>query len=105
MRQKSAFDRDALHFAPFLLFPSPFPQKEFDLGVDLQPILNEVMHRVSHDHKFLQESLEKTIKVDQFTKRLWDIYETVRKEGFRQVRYKNQSHFLLHFYIFFPLEI
>ena len=61
MRQKSAFDRDALHFAPFLLFPSPFPQKEFDLGVELQPILNEVMHRVSHDHKFLQESLEKTI--------------------------------------------
>ena len=105
MRQKSAFDRDALHFAPFLLFPSPFPQKEFDLGVELQPILNEVMHRVSHDHKFLQESLEKTIKVDQFTKRLWDIYETVRKEGFRQVRYKNQSHFLLHFYIFLSKNI
>ena len=86
MRQKSAFDRDALHFAPFLLFPSPFPEKEFNLGVELQPVLNELMHKVAHDHDFLEETLKNTIKVDEFTKRLYDIYVAVRKEGFRQVR-------------------
>jgi len=84
MRQKSAFDRDALHFAPFLLFPSPFPEKEFNLGVELQPVLNELMHKVAHDHDFLEETLKNTIKVDEFTKRLYDIYVKVRKEGFRQ---------------------
>ena len=26
MRRKDAYDRDALHFAPFVLFPSPFPR-------------------------------------------------------------------------------
>lgn len=91
MRQKSAFDRDALHFAPFLLFPSIFPKKEFELGVELQTILNELMHLVAHDHKFLEESLENTIKVDEFTGKLYEIYETVRKEGFRQKCYLGLS--------------
>ena len=36
MRQKDKFDRDALHFAPFLLFPSPFPDKEFKRATDIQ---------------------------------------------------------------------
>jgi hypothetical protein len=36
MRRKEAFDRDALHFAPFLLFPSPFPKEEFEKAVQLQ---------------------------------------------------------------------
>ena len=26
MRRKDAYDRDALHFAPFVLLPSPFPR-------------------------------------------------------------------------------
>jgi len=84
MRQKKAYDRDALHFAPFLLFPTTFPRKEFELGVELQPVLNELMHRVAHDHDFLAETLKNTIKVDEFTRRLYQIYETVRNEGFRQ---------------------
>ena len=29
MRRKDAYDRDALHFAPFVLFPSPFPRSKF----------------------------------------------------------------------------
>ena len=28
-----------------------------------------------------------TIKVDEFTRRLWNIYETVRKEGITQVTF------------------
>jgi len=81
MRQKSAFDRDALHFAPFLLFPSPFPRKEFELGMDLQTILQQLMHNVAHDYEFLKETLQDTIKVDEFTRRLFEIYEMTRKEG------------------------
>ena len=46
MRQKDKFDRDALHFAPFVLFPSPFPRDEYNKAVNLQVIVNELMHKV-----------------------------------------------------------
>jgi len=81
MRQKNKFDRDALHFAPFVLFPTPFPRDEYQKAVDLQPIVNELMHNVAHDYSFLKESLKHTIKVDDFTGRLWNIYETIMNEG------------------------
>ena len=44
MRQKDKFDRDALHFAPFVLFPTPFPRDEYNKAVALQTIINELMH-------------------------------------------------------------
>ena len=47
MRQKDKFDRDALHFAPFCLFPSPFPSDEYYKAVNLQVIVNELMHKVN----------------------------------------------------------
>jgi len=81
MRQKSKFDRDALHFAPFVLFPTPFPRDEYEKALALQPILNELMHKVAHDYDFLRESLKHTIKVDDFTGRLWNIYDKIMSEG------------------------
>ena len=45
MRQKAKFDRDALHFAPFVLLPSPFPKDEYYKAVSLQTVLNELMHK------------------------------------------------------------
>lgn len=87
MRQKEPYDRDSLHFAPFVLFPSPFPKAEFDRSLELQPILNELMHKVAHDRKFLTETLKSTIQVDEFTRKLFEIYETVQNEGVTQVRF------------------
>ena len=81
MRRKDAFDRDALHFAPFLLLPSPFPRQEFDRAVQLQILLNELIHKVAHDRDFLTQTLAKTIIVDDFTRRLFEVYETINKEG------------------------
>jgi len=81
MRQKNNFDRDALHFAPFVLLPTPFPRDEYEKSIKLQPILNELMHKVAHDYEFLKESLKHTIKVDEFTGKLWSIYETIMSEG------------------------
>lgn len=85
MRRKDAFDRDALHFAPFLLLPSSFPKGEFERACQLQTILNELMHKVAHDREFLIATLEQTVKVDDFTRRLVDIYNTVSAEGVAQV--------------------
>jgi len=81
MRRKDAYDRDALHFAPFVLFPSPFPREEFHKAVALQTTLNELMHHVAHNDDFLREALKHTIKVDEFTGKLWEIYETIKSEG------------------------
>lgn len=85
MRLRSQFDSDSLYFAPFILLPSPFPKSEFEKAVAIQPILNELMHKVAHDYDFLRESLKDTIKVDEFTRNLFEIFETVQKEGMAQV--------------------
>ncbi|KAG0724062.1 Glutathione synthetase [Chionoecetes opilio] len=84
MRYKNKYDADTLQFAPFFLLPSGFPRREFERVVKLQPIINILMHKIAHDHEFLRSALEKTIKVDEFTRRLWDIYTTVREEGVAQ---------------------
>ena len=44
------------------------------------------MHKVAHDREFLTATLAKTIKVDDFTARLFKIFETVWDEGLAQVR-------------------
>ena len=81
MRRKDQFDRDALHFAPFMLFPSPFPRDEFEKAVGLQVVVNELMHKVAHDYTFLKDALKHTVEVDEFTGRLWKIYQTICDEG------------------------
>ncbi|XP_076061731.1 glutathione synthetase-like isoform X2 [Oratosquilla oratoria] len=84
MRSKTAFDRDTLQFAPFFLLPSAFPKREFERVVKFQPIMNKLIHHVAQDYEFLKKCLKKTIMVDDFTSRLWKIYETVRSEGISQ---------------------
>lgn len=43
------------------------------------------MHWVAHDTEFLRETLANTIKVDEFTRKLFEIYEIVLKEKNVQV--------------------
>ncbi|CAH2242986.1 jg13429 [Pararge aegeria aegeria] len=70
--------------APFVLLPSPFPQTEFNKAVELQPILNELMHKVAHDDEFLTRTLQNALQVDEFTASLFDIWVKVRDEGMAQ---------------------
>jgi hypothetical protein len=85
MRSKTQFSEDSLQFAPFVLIPSAFPRREFMKSIEIQLILNELMHKVAHDREFLTSSLKETIKVDEFTRNLFQIYETVHDEGVTQV--------------------
>ncbi|XP_047482294.1 glutathione synthetase-like isoform X1 [Penaeus chinensis] len=84
MRFKDTYNPDILQMAPFFLLPSAFPRREFDRVVKLQPLINVLMHRIAHDHEFLESALKNTIRVDDFTAKLWDIYLTVREEGVSQ---------------------
>lgn len=53
----------------------------------LQTVLNELIHNVAHDADFLRETLASTIAVDDFTGKLFKIFETVLAEGISQVSY------------------
>ncbi|XP_043261242.1 glutathione synthetase-like [Colletes gigas] len=81
MRSRMNLNKNVLQFAPFILMPSPFPKKEFDNACRIQTILNILIHRVAQDYNFLKETLEETIRVDSFTKELFNICKTVNDEG------------------------
>ncbi|PNF30933.1 Glutathione synthetase [Cryptotermes secundus] len=85
MRSKVNFSKDSLQFAPFILLPSTFPREEFNKATEIQIILNELIHKVAHDYGFLSSSLKSTVEVDEFTSRLFKIYETVHNEGTAQM--------------------
>ncbi|XP_037938245.1 glutathione synthetase-like [Teleopsis dalmanni] len=84
MRSKSNFSPDTLNFAPFVLVPSSFPRKEFERAIHLQPTINRLMHNVAHDEEFLTTTLADTIKVDEFTGNLFNVYKKVLANGFGQ---------------------
>ncbi|CAH0696373.1 unnamed protein product [Spodoptera exigua] len=84
MRDKKHFNKDVIQVAPFVLLPSPFPRTEFEKAVELQPILNELMHKVAHNNEFLEHTLQNALQVDEFTKNLYDIWVKVRNEVITQ---------------------
>ena len=59
MRSKNTFSLDQVKIAPFLLLPSTFPKQEFEKATEIQTILNELMHKVAHDHSFLTKVLKR----------------------------------------------
>ncbi|KAF3454415.1 hypothetical protein FNV43_RR04862 [Rhamnella rubrinervis] len=73
--------------APFALLPMPFPESRWKQACELAPIFSELFDRVSLDAKFLQDSLSRTKKADNFTSRLLDIHskmlELNKKEEIR----------------------
>ncbi|XP_063696004.1 glutathione synthetase-like [Culicoides brevitarsis] len=78
IRPSNNFNPDALQFVPFVLTPSPFPRAEFEKVVALQTTLNELMHAVAHDDEFLSSVLASTIKVDDFTAKLFHCYKSIK---------------------------
>uniref|UniRef100_A0A2A4J2G3 Glutathione synthetase n=1 Tax=Heliothis virescens TaxID=7102 RepID=A0A2A4J2G3_HELVI len=84
MRDKKHFNKDVIQVAPFVLLPSPFPRCEFEKAVELQPVLNELMHKVAHNEEFLEQTLQNALQVDEFTRSLYDIWVKVRNEGITQ---------------------
>ncbi|KAG8048838.1 hypothetical protein GUJ93_ZPchr0009g783 [Zizania palustris] len=60
--------------APFSLLPMHLPESCWRQACELAPIFNELVDRVSLDGDFLQDSLSKTKKVDDFTSRLLEIH-------------------------------
>ncbi|KAG0053408.1 hypothetical protein BGZ83_001174 [Gryganskiella cystojenkinii] len=70
--------------APISLFPTPFPVNAFKDAVKIQPLFNQLVHDISQDDAFLKEIMESLSHVDDFVKRLYDLYLVVKKEGIAQ---------------------
>uniref|UniRef100_A0A453HW72 Uncharacterized protein n=4 Tax=Aegilops tauschii subsp. strangulata TaxID=200361 RepID=A0A453HW72_AEGTS len=60
--------------APFSLLPTRFPASFWKQACELTRIFNELVDRVSLDGKFLQGSLSRTKKVEDFTAWLLEIH-------------------------------
>uniref|UniRef100_A0A667XD17 Glutathione synthetase n=1 Tax=Myripristis murdjan TaxID=586833 RepID=A0A667XD17_9TELE len=84
-------------YAPFTLFPSPVPKAVFHQALAVQTHFNLLVDKISQDSGFLEEALASTIAVDDFTRRLFDIYRSVLKEGRSQsiVLGLNRSDYML----------
>ncbi|KAG0329411.1 hypothetical protein BGZ99_002122 [Dissophora globulifera] len=70
--------------APVSLFPTPFPTKAFNNAISIQPLFNQLVHDISEDDAFLKEIMESLSTVDDFVKRLYDLYLLVKSEGITQ---------------------
>jgi glutathione synthase len=73
--------------APFTLLPSHFPKKLFERAQNVQEAYNALYANVAIDKEFLKKVIGgAVIKVDEFQRGLWEVYERVEREGVRQVR-------------------
>ncbi|XP_042321708.1 glutathione synthetase isoform X3 [Sceloporus undulatus] len=75
---------DVVNFAPFTLLPSAVPSDLLKQAYSVQQDFNQLVDKVSQDTEFLERTLASTLKVDEFTAQLFNIYKQVLKEGVTQ---------------------
>lgn len=88
---------EVVSYAPFTMFPTRVPGAVFTQALMVQTHFNRLVDRVSQNPTFLEESLASTIKVDDFTARLFNIHKHVQQEGQAQpvVLGLNRSDYML----------
>lgn len=98
MRTKEASNSaELVTYAPFTLFPTPVPKAVFQQALEVQTHYNTLVDKISQDADFLEEALASTVKVDDFTARLFKIHKQILKEGSAQpvVLGLNRSDYML----------
>jgi hypothetical protein len=61
--------------APIAVLPTPFPRDVFELALEVSPLFAALSDAVSRDDAFLRSTLAGVILTDDFTERIWRIYE------------------------------
>ncbi|KAJ3049283.1 hypothetical protein HK097_009708 [Rhizophlyctis rosea] len=85
--------------APFALFPSPFPRRCYAQATELQPLYNTLVDTLAKDDVFIRQVMDSLSKVDDFTGKLYDIYQAVSGPNGSKQRVKlglHRSDYLLH---------
>ncbi|NXA39819.1 GSHB synthetase, partial [Eudromia elegans] len=75
---------EVVNYAPFTLLPSAVPNALFEQAYAVQQDFNLLVDAISQNKEFLERTLASTIKVDDFTARLFRIYTQVLEEGLAQ---------------------
>ena len=91
--------QDTTIHAPTTIVPTPFPRDLFEKAQSLQPLFNKLYARVAMDANFLRTVMkDSVIKVDDFQRRLFDIWHTVQEEGASQSVHLGlfRSDYLMH---------
>lgn len=84
---------DAAIHAPISLFPTPFPRSLYEQAQRLQPLYNDLYSQIATDNAFLERVIGgNVILVDDFQKRIWQIYKHVKAEGIAQVSTTKNVH-------------
>lgn len=60
---------------PITFLPATFPREQFEQVRAVQDELNHMIHRLSMDDAFIRQVLDKVLAEDDFTRRLYAIYE------------------------------
>ncbi|XP_060238979.1 glutathione synthetase isoform X2 [Meriones unguiculatus] len=81
---QSPSSSDVVTYAPFTLFPSLVPSALLEQAYAVQTDFNILVDAVSQNSAFLERTLSSTIKKDDYTAHLFDIYKQVLKEGIAQ---------------------
>lgn len=80
---KIASDNCVLH-TPFTLFPSPIPSRLYQLCLDIHPYVTNLMLQLANNLAFMEDSLSSIVQVDDFTRNLLKVQQTVEREGLSQ---------------------
>ncbi|XP_074013793.1 glutathione synthetase [Numenius arquata] len=75
---------DVVNYAPFTLLPSAVPSALFEQAYAVQQDFNLLVDAISQNKEFLEHTLASTIKVDDFTARLFRIHVQILEEGLAQ---------------------
>ncbi|KAL3105076.1 hypothetical protein niasHT_029457 [Heterodera trifolii] len=89
---------DLAEFAPFSLFPTPFPRKIFNQALNVQTAMQLLYFRISKDFEFLKTVHQDIIKTDKVVKSFMEIVEKVYEEGIHQpiTLFFQRSDYMLH---------
>lgn len=63
------------------MFPTPFPRRLFLQALELQPLMNVLYARVAEDAEWLASVLVGLRQHDDFTAKLWSVWERISGEG------------------------
>ena len=89
-------DNDYYVHAPISLLPIDFPVKEFTKAKKVAPLFNTLVEKVSTNRDYLFKSLESVLPHDDFSKKLWDIYDSNYEETKQLIHVGiNRSDYLL----------
>lgn len=63
--------------APISLLPNAFPRSAFQRAVDVAPLFNQMVDKISENSVFLESTLAEVVHADPFTGRLWELYREI----------------------------